>query len=212
MSEPRLVLDGATVRYPSGLTVGPVTASFDRGLYHLQGENGSGKTSLLRCIAGAQRVSAGRVRVCGRDPLRQPAARADVGFVPAVPELPGFLRVDEAWQITAALRGRPDWQGEVERELLGIDGRMLLEQCSAGQRCRAELLAALAGDPPILLLDEVFSHLDPGAVERVARRLASWRDTRVILLTSHEALPVRVDGTIRLTPGGAAIDRQAFEV
>lgn len=196
------------VRYRTGFAIGPVDLSIDKGIYRLVGRNGAGKTTLLRCLCGAQRVSSGEVAILGRDPLREHRARADVGYLPAVPELPGFLRVDEAWQVVSALRGDQRWDGRALRKHLGLDGRMRLDHASAGQRARAELLVALAGDPPVLLLDEPFGHLDRAGAALLAEYLDSRRSARAILVVSHEEPPLRFDAEIELPsrPSGSSAE------
>lgn len=193
-----LQAEDVLVRYPTGFTVGPVRFALGPGIYQLTGRNGTGKTTLLRCLCGAQRPTSGQVRVCGADPLTDASARATIGYLPAVPELPNFLRIDEAWELLAALRGRPRWDGRALRSQLGLDGAMRLSSASAGQRCRAELLAALAGDPTVLLLDEPFSHLDPGSTQVLNQLLDGYRATRTVLLISHRPLDLTVEGIVDL--------------
>lgn len=188
-----------TLRFPSGFQVGPHTFALGPGLHHLAAPNGAGKTTLLRCLCGAWRGTTGALAVCGRDPRVDAEARREIAFVPADPELPPFLTVDEAWQELAAIRGRPEWDGASLRRALDLPGDLPLGHCSAGQRRRAEILAGAAGDPSVLLLDEPFANLDPEATERLAACFASWRGDRVLLVTSHGPLPLAADRTLRLT-------------
>jgi ABC-type multidrug transport system ATPase subunit len=125
-----------------------------------------------------------------------------VGSAPAVPELSGFLHVDEAWRMMAALRGRPGWDGAPARDALGLPGGRSLDALSVGQRRKAELLAAMAGDPAVLLLDEVFAPLDPDATAVVAGWIAAWRATRLVVLTGHGAVPVEPDVVVTLGVSG----------
>lgn len=197
-----LSLVGVGITFPSGRAVGPVSAELGPGLHHLTGRNGSGKTTLLRCICGAWRGSTGTVTVRGQgaasDPRRDPRARRDVALVTAEPELPPFLTVDEAWTELAAIRGAPRWDGARLRDTFGLPGGLPLAHCSAGQRRLAELLAAAAGDPRILLLDEPFANLDPVSTERLAAQLDAWRRERVIVVTSHGPVPIPVDSVVAL--------------
>ncbi|MEQ1507910.1 MAG: ABC transporter ATP-binding protein, partial [Myxococcota bacterium] len=77
-----------------------------------------------------------------------------------------------------------------------------LGHCSAGQRRLAELLAASAGDPPVVLLDEPFANLDPVSTARVADQVTRWRADRVVIVTSHGPLPVEVDTVLRIGAPG----------
>ncbi len=196
-----LQLEGLTQRFKSGFTVGPINASLGPGLYHLQGANGSGKTSLLKTICGQWKPSAGRCLVRGQDTWSQHKARGHIGLLPAHPDQPGFMTVDECWRFHAAMRCAPDWDGVTLRQALGLPGDLPLEHGSAGQRRRAELLAALAGDPCVLLLDEPFANLDTEALALVRGWLERWRTQRVIVLIDHQPPQMDMDACWVLQPG-----------
>lgn len=198
-----LVLEGLEVRYPSGFSVGPVSARLGPGVYHLRGGNGSGKSTLLRAMCAEIEPYRGRCLVCGVDVWKEPLGRRGISYVSASPELPEFMRVDECWEFFATMRGKPDWDGVPLREALDIDGSLLLAHASSGQRRRAELLAAMAGDPSVLLLDEVFTHLDVASVETLAGWIEAWRQERVVVLIGHTELPVKADAVWEMRAGEA---------
>jgi ABC-type multidrug transport system ATPase subunit len=198
----RLVAEGVRFRYRSGREVGPLDLDVSGGVVWLHGGNGSGKTTLLRCLCGEYVPTSGTVRVGGRDPAVVADARRHVALFTATPEIPDFLTVDEAWQQIAALRGRPRWDGAALRETLGLDGRLRLGQASAGQRRLAELLCAAAGDPEILLLDEVFANLDVGVSARLVDLLTTWRTSRTLIVTTHQPLLLSPDQTLDLSGVG----------
>lgn len=187
------------VGFAGGFRVGPLTLSLGPGVHRLAGPNGSGKTTLLRALGGALWPLEGVAEVDGVDLHRVPAARARVALVPARPDLPAFLTVDEAWRTTAALRRRADWDGAPYREALGLPAHLRLGHASTGQRARAELLAALAGDPPVLLLDETFAHLDVAGVDWLSAQVAGWRSERVVVLAHHGGSPVELDSEVDVT-------------
>lgn len=191
-------LDALELRYGSTLRVGPVSARLGPGIHHLRGENGCGKTSLMRCLSGSLRPSAGRCVVSGEDVWQGHSARGRVGYVPSHPELPTFLNVREAWQFHASMRGKPGWTPGVWGERLGLDPSLPLEIASAGQRRRAELLAALAADPDVLLMDEVFAYLDVQSVQVVCELLEQLRAHRAIVITAHHDLPLTPDSEATL--------------
>jgi ABC-2 type transport system ATP-binding protein len=184
--------------YPSGFAAGPLRLDLGPGVHQLLAPNGRGKTTLLRCLCGENRRARGELSVCGHDPRHDVEGRRGVAYLAADPELPDVLTVDEAWQQLAAIRGAPRWDGDALRERLDVPGPLPLGHCSAGQRRLAELLAAAAGDPPVMLLDEPFANLDPDHLARVVRVLEDWRSDRVVLLTSHTTPPLRIDTTIPL--------------
>lgn len=181
----------------AGWSGGFQTAPFDRvlgpGLLWLRGPNGTGKSTLLATLAGGRPAVRGWARVRGADVWTQPEARHHVALVPAQPELPGFLTVDEAWQLLAALRGTPTWTGAPYCDALGLPGDLRLAHASAGQRRKAELVAALAGDPEVLLLDETFAHLDADACAVLAGWIDGWRAERAVVLVHHGEPPLSPD-------------------
>ena len=198
-SPPSLVAQGLQVRFPTGFVAGPLDLDLGPGIAWLQGDNGTGKTTLLRALCGELRPTAGEVRICGADPHRDPLTRRHVGFLPTTLDTPEYLRVDEAWQTVAALRRAPDWDGHALRDALDLPGRLRVGHASAGQRRKIELLCALAGEPPVLLLDEPFAHVDAATIAWLVAALEGWRGERVVLLTSHEPhLPVAADRVLRL--------------
>ena len=164
-------LNALVVRYADGTERGPWSLAFGPGVHVLQGPNGCGMSTLLGAIAASLRRHHGTVDVLGGDPEHDPATRARIGLLTAEPSLPGFLTVHEAWRMHAALRSAPDWDGTVLERALDLPADRRLSQCSSGMRQKAELIAALAGDPPVLLLDEPFANLDAAAVDWLRDRL-----------------------------------------
>lgn len=157
----------------------------------LLGQNGSGKSTLLRVLAGILEPEAGEVRILGQ---RGPRARRALGYLPdGVEPLPP-LTARELTGLWLALRGGSSQKTlpEALPSRLGVDAVLdrPLPSLSLGQRRRACLLAALAGEPPVLLLDEPTSGLDPAGcalvVALVAERAAAGRAT--ILSTNDGAL------------------------
>lgn len=180
-----LVIEGLCYRYPGGAAFGPLSAQLGPGLHQLVGPNGSGKTTLLRCMAGELRASAGRCLIDGVDVWSAPSARARLGYLATPADQPDLLTVDELWRLYAALRGAPGWDGAGLRERLELPPGLQLSACSAGQRHRAELLAALAGNPAALLLDEPLATLDVGSVAMVRELLRELAASRIVVVTSH---------------------------
>jgi ABC-type multidrug transport system ATPase subunit len=197
VTAPRLVWSGLTVRV-GRFTLGPLSGELDPGIWRLAGANGAGKTTLFRLFAGALAPDAGEVRLPHGRPDVDVAARVDVGWIPAVGELPDLLTAGEAWRMMAGLRRARTGDGDARLLALGLDPDLRLGACSLGQRKKAELVAGFAGEPPILLLDEAFAPLDADARATLASWLEGWRATRVIVLAEHGALPVRVDGELWL--------------
>ena len=166
-------LDGAEIL----LRQGCVTA--------LMGRNGAGKSTLLWTLQGTQQRTRGDVTVDGRDPARlKPAERrALVGLLPqSAADLLYLETVDE--ECTA---GGPGTRQILDRLVPGIPGDRHPRDLSEGQRLALALALVLAGDPPVLLLDEPTRGLDYGAKHALAamlRELAA--DRRAVLVATHD--------------------------
>lgn len=174
---------------PLGRTIAPIDQEIGPGISWLRGPNGAGKTTLLRVLCAELTPTAGRVRLDGEDPARSAAARRRITFLPAHAELSGFLTPREAWRTMAALRGRPGWDGEPLAARLGVAPDRPLDHSSVGERRKAELLVALAGDPDVLLLDEVFAPLDQASVATLGALFEEWRSHRIVIVTAHGGVP-----------------------
>lgn len=94
------------VTFGTTFSVGPMNLVASRGIIHLEGPNGGGKTSLLRAIGGSLATSQGSVTVNGQDVHTSVAARRNLAFAPSIPELPEFLTVSEAREFAGVLSWR----------------------------------------------------------------------------------------------------------
>jgi ABC-2 type transport system ATP-binding protein len=175
------------------------------------GENGSGKSTLLRVVSGVLTADAGDVAIAGismrRDEVR---AKAKIGYVPdATDALPDLL-VREFIDLVRALRRLPlanpefssdDWK---ERLRLGPIWGQAIGSLSFGQRKRMCLLAALCGDPPLLVLDEPSNGLDPEGVELIAEivRERPRRGRATLISTNDVAFTTSIGGSRYRLAGG----------
>jgi ABC-type multidrug transport system ATPase subunit len=134
-----------------------------KGVTVLLGENGQGKSTLLRLLLGLLKADGGTLRVLGLDPLADARElRQLVGYVPDQPDNPAWMTPRELYRFLAPQY--PAWSAEhVERlsKAWEIPLTRTFKQLSRGQAARALLVAALAQSPKLLLLDECFAGLDP---------------------------------------------------
>ncbi len=167
------------------------------GCLALVGPSGSGKSSLLRCVAGLSRPDAGRV-ACG-DELWSDAERDT--FVPPEERRCGFLFQDyalfphlNAWRNVAyGVRGTSSERNARALDLLdrlGLADRAEAKPrtLSGGERQRVALARALAVEPSALLLDEPLSALDASTRGRAGRELAATIEAAGVptLLVTHD--------------------------
>lgn len=132
------------------------------GVVGLLGPSGGGKTTLLRCLVGVQRVASGTVTVFG-EPAGSRALRDRIGYVTQAASVYDDLTVAENLAFFARVLGVPraDVQRVVDAVDLGDHAEQVVGRLSGGQRSRASLAVALLGEPDLLVLDEPTVGLDP---------------------------------------------------
>jgi ABC-2 type transport system ATP-binding protein len=184
------------------------------------GPNGAGKTTLLQILSGSLPPSSGSVSV----------RPADIGWVPQQPALYGKLSVAENLRLFARLQKVPDVDAAVERmlEQTGLADRAGDEvaRLSGGNRQRVNIAIGLLGDPPVLLLDEPSSSLDPRQRRRMWEFLGGFAATivfsthhvgeaddhgdRILVLADGELLFAGTPGELEARVGGGAHLEEAF--
>ena len=149
-------------------------------LFALLGPNGAGKTTTIKMLVGLLQPSAGVVRICGYDAVRQPReAHRQVGLTPDEPYLYEKLTGREFLEFVGDMHGldRRDAAVRIRREVdqfeLGafLDDRS--ETYSHGMKQRLAFAAALLNDPAVLVLDEPMVGLDPRSMRLVVKDLAA---------------------------------------
>ena len=163
----------------------------------LVGPNGTGKTTVLRCITGADQPTDGTIEFNGQAlDERSPAVRADLAIVMDDIDFFPDLSVVEHLDLIARAHSVTDAEAVVdavlaELDLLGPAGQ-LPGTLSSGQRRRLALASAFVRPRRLLILDEPEQRLDEAGLEWLARRLlAEKRDGLAILMASHNAALVR---------------------
>jgi len=187
----RSVLDGITWRLGPGDRVA------------LVGVNGSGKTSLLKLLAGELEPSSGhiergatvRIVHLSQDTVELPA---QLRVLEALEEVRGHATLSDGQEITAALLcDRFGFRGEAARTLVG--------ELSGGERRRLALMRLLMGEPNVLLLDEPTNDLDIDTLTALEDLLDGWPGTLIVV--SHDRYFVErvCDNVHALTPGGGIV-------
>jgi ABC-type Fe3+/spermidine/putrescine transport system ATPase subunit len=173
-----ILLEQVSKDYDDAAAVSDVTVNIADGeLFVLLGPSGSGKSSLLRAIAGLTTIDHGRIVLHGRDVTSLGAKEREVGFVFQNYAL--FRHMTVADNIEFALRARRVRGAERRRrrnellKLVSLDGydERLPSELSGGQQQRVALARALAHEPRVLLLDEPFGALDAKIRDELRRAI-----------------------------------------
>ena len=158
------------------------------------GPNGGGKTTLLLTVLGLLPHS-GQVKICGQNfDGTQPQLKAKIGFVPDDPEmLFTELTGRECWRLTASVLGGKN-VASLEKRAEQLAGQLsfdppvtLTKNYSHGMRKKTQIVSALLGTPPLIILDELRNGLDPIAIKQ-AEDLIRTEKARgaAILAATHD--------------------------
>ena len=172
-----LAVRGLAIAYDDLVVLKGVDFAVERGeRMVVVGRNGAGKSSLLRCLAGVQRPTAGTVEL---------GYQAVVGY---------FAQEHEQIDPTSTVLDNIDdavLPKEADRRKLlgsfGLTGATAAQypaSLSGGERARLSLAMLAAGHANLLVLDEPTNNLDPASVEAVGAMLAQWKGT--IVAVSHD--------------------------
>ena len=178
------VLTGATVSADGGMCVG------------ILGGNGSGKSTLFSILAGIQPANSGRFLYEGKDLFQYSRERSRlVGYVPqGTPLIEELTAYDNLllWYSKAALKA------ELQNGLiaqLGIQDflKVPVNKLSGGMKKRLSIACAMAGRPPILLLDEPMAALDIICKQTIADYIKSHKEKGgIVFIATHDILELEL--------------------
>ncbi len=185
---------GLSKKYARQTVVDQVNMNIRKGdIYGFVGENGSGKTTIIRMITGLIRPTAGTIRLFGvdhKDP-KVYVARRKMGAVVETPAICLNMTAKENLMHQAQILGLQD-DDKVQTILAKVglqdvvNSKKLAGNFSLGMRQRLGIAMALMGDPEFLILDEPMNGLDPaGIVEIRELILALHRQGITLLISSH---------------------------
>ncbi len=159
-------LEKVTKRYDSFDAVSSLSMEIKEGaVFGLLGPNGAGKTTTLRMIVRILIPDEGSVRVLGQ-PLSERTQEL-IGYLPEERGLYRHMRLLEILRFLGALKGLPEAEAERRARLwlerLGLSDRMNDEvhNLSRGMQQKVQFIAAVIHRPPLVILDEPFTGLDP---------------------------------------------------
>ena len=170
-----------------------VTFDVQRGeIIGLLGPNGAGKSNAMRIITGYLAPTSGYVKVAGTDVLDDPlAAQRHIGYLPEGNPLYLDLRLREALKFAAEMHGlrgaardRAIASAVESTGLRGMEHRKV-NTFSRGYRQRVGLAQALLHEPPILILDEPSSGLDPNQQEEMRKFIRSLGERCAVIFSTH---------------------------
>ena len=166
-----------------------ITVSFEKGkIYGLYGRNGSGKTMLLRAVAGLIRPSEGEIFVDGKQ------LHKDISFPPSVGViiehtslLPQFDAYTKLKNLSKIKKVASDEDIDMALKEVGLSGeKKKVREYSLGMRQKLAIAQAIFEKPELLLLDEPTNGLDEESVKKLKQLLIKEKNRNaVIILASH---------------------------
>jgi phosphonate transport system ATP-binding protein len=235
-TEPVLALSGVALRYPNGKqALSDASLEVNRGEFVVVlGSNGSGKSSMLRCIVRLLEPSSGTITVARQDMIRLHGqglrrARMAIGMVSQHPNLVrrrsvlanvicGTLARHTGWRTALGLLPREERESALEcLEQVGLAGlaHQKAGTLSGGQAQRVAIARALAQRPQLMLADEPVASLDPEAavdVMKLLRRLADKGLAVMCVLHQPELAQRYADRVIGLSAGRVAFETRAHNI
>jgi ABC-2 type transport system ATP-binding protein len=189
-----IVCTGLTKRYPGDvLALDRLDLTVPEGsVFGLLGPNGAGKTTTLRILAGLTHVSSGTAAIAGV-PVEAGSAELGhrLGFLDQDPRFYGWQTGRETLDLVCRLHGMTDEQ----RRARGAEALALVDLTDAayrrvatysgGMRQRLGIATALANRPPVLILDEPVSSLDPEGRRDLLALIAGLRGSATVLFSTH---------------------------
>ncbi len=191
MTEHPVRLENITKRYGSFTAVDDLSFSVKQGeIYGFLGPNGAGKTTTLRMLLDIVQPSEGRISILGSSSAIP--VRRRIGYLPEERGLYRKMKAVDSIAYFAQLRGlsggaaKKKAQALLEEFGLGKFARSKNEALSKGMAQKVQLLATIAHEPELLILDEPFSGLDPINQQTLETLIADQRaNGRTIMFSTH---------------------------
>jgi ABC-2 type transport system ATP-binding protein len=209
-----IALDGVTKRFDSVTAVSDLSLRVKQGaVFGLLGPNGAGKTTTLRMIMRVLIPDEGAIQVLG-----QPASDRTQDLIGYLPEERGLyqrMKVREVLVFLAALKGLAEAEATrrvhawLERLELAAWAEKKINDLSKGMQQKAQFIAAVIHQPPLLILDEPFTGLDPVNAVLVKDIMLELRaQGSTIILSTHrmEQVEMMCDSICLINKGRSVLD------
>jgi ABC-2 type transport system ATP-binding protein len=216
----KLRLDRIRKEYGDKVAVNDLTLEVPEGdIYGVIGPNGAGKTTTIRMIMNITAPDSGRVLIDGRPPDGSFLNR--VGYLPEERGLYKKMTVSEVLTYLAELKGYPaskaraDMVPWLERVNLAEYQNSKVEELSKGMAQKLQFVSTILHQPDLLILDEIFSGLDPLNMELLKDiMMEQKRAGRTILFSTHvmEQAEKLCDHVCMIASGNKVIDGRLGDV
>jgi ABC-2 type transport system ATP-binding protein len=185
-------LQNASRWYGQVIGLNDVTCTLGPGLTALLGENGAGKSTMIKLITGQLKPTTGSVKVFGEAPFANPRILAQIGYCPETDALYETMTGRDFLYLMGRLSDIPKSQlgKRVDEVLASVKmterAGQVIASYSKGMRQRIRIAQALLHNPPILVLDEPMSGLDPVGRREMRDLFVAWgAEGKTVIVSSH---------------------------
>lgn len=165
----------------------------DGDIFAFIGHNGAGKTTLIKAITGIHDFDGGEILINGKSIQKEPiACKEEMAYVPDNPELYDNMRAIDFINFICDMYGvsQEKRKKNIKKyaKVFELENNMndTIDSFSHGMKQKVALMAALAHDPKVLIMDEPFVGLDPKAVfdmKEIMRQMV--KDGKTIFFSTH---------------------------
>lgn len=201
-----------------GHVIKGVSLQVAKGTIHgLIGHNGSGKTTIIKCLTGIYQPDGGDVLIDGEPVYDNPTAKEKIGYVADSNQMFTNYRIRELVKLYNRIF--PDFlleDFEALNRIFNVNPYKKIGQLSKGQQMRVSFMLNMARNPKVLILDEPTSGLDAMAKKDLLDLLVSAVENRemTVLISSHHLSELEkvCDSVTMITRGRVQIDNEIDEV
>ena len=187
-------IKGLTVEFNNGTkAIDNLNLNIEKVIYGLLGENGAGKTTLMRVLTTILPVSKGNILINGinLEKNNYEMIQKQIGYLPQELEVYPSLTVRDSLEYLGRMSGIPknickdriDYY--LEKTGLIDKQNKKNKQLSGGMKRRVGLVQALLNEPPILIVDEPTTGLDPEERIKIRNLLVDFGETRTVIFSTH---------------------------
>ena len=184
-----ITLENLSKSYGKLKVLNNISAQFNTSqVVSIIGPNGSGKTTMIKCLLGMVIPDSGRILVDGQPVIKEWAYRCKIGYMPQISRFPDNMKVRQLFKMMRDIRKSAK---QMDNEL--FDAYSISAMCekslgslSGGNKQKVSAALAFLFDPEILVLDEPTAGLDPLSSEILKTKIVKEKSKgKLILISSH---------------------------
>ncbi|QQS31207.1 MAG: ABC transporter ATP-binding protein [Sphingobacteriales bacterium] len=169
-----------------------INIAFDQGqVVAVIGPNGSGKTTFIKCLLGMVMPNQGQIFFNGKIINNDWSYRSQIGYMPQIGRYPDNMKVGQLFEMMKDIRHNSTGNTQTDEDLLKSFNmesifHKPMRTLSGGTRQKVSACLAFLFNPPVLILDEPTTGLDPLSAEILKLKIAREKENnKLILITSH---------------------------